>query len=86
MLSSAEFVYADANALFDRYMHMKAAYHAKCARLYAEYARLKEEFDAQPAPKDETARAERARAEKKLVGAAFVLTTMNLDTRVGVTD
>ena len=85
-MSSAASIYADANSLFDAYMKTKQDYHAKCAELFAEYTALKDEFDAQPAPATESERRERARAERKLVGAAFVITTMNLDTRVGVTD
>ena len=85
-MSSAADVYAASNALFDEYMGMKHAYHVRCLELYGKYEASKEEFDAQPAAADDAERQERARSEKKLVGASFVLTTMSLDTRVGVTD
>ena len=85
MNSDASSIYAASNALFDSYMQTKADYHHRCAGLYAEYAALKAEFDAQPEPGDDSGKKDRARAERKLVGAAFVLTTMSLDTRVGVT-
>lgn len=84
--ASASAVYAASNTLFDAYMKTKQEYNARCMELYAEYAALKEEFDSQPEPADDAGKEERARAEKKLVGASFVLVTMNLDTRVGVTD
>lgn len=82
-MSSAASIYADANELFDAYMKTKQEYNARCMELYARYAELKEKFDAQPEPEDDAGKKERARAERKLVGAAFVLTTMSLDTRVG---
>jgi hypothetical protein len=82
-MSSASAIYADANALFDEYMGMKHAYHVRCLELYGKYEAAKAEFEALPKPTNGAEKKERERAEKKLVGAAFVLTTMNLDTRVG---